>query len=76
MTREPDPPLRRAGAHEQRRMNRLEMRPVTTRGIQLPDRRERLADLCGLLTIEDSRLADATEFVARSALVLPMGDAP
>lgn len=64
----------RMSAHEIRRIDRTQARPIRPRST-MTDRRERLADLCGLLTIEDSRLADAAEFVARSALVLPMGDA-
>lgn len=53
MTREMDPPLRRASAHEQRRIDRYHAHPAKAHGIQ----RERLTDLCGLLTLRDRELA-------------------
>ena len=67
MRDEPHCAMRQSLAHENRRFGRIEMKPSLVRGIVL-DRRDRLADLSGLLAREDIDLAIRLETVTFGAL--------
>lgn len=65
MRPEPDFAMRQSLAHESRR--HFGMKPVLVRGVVL-DRRDRLADLVGLLSRDDIDLAVALEAVTLGAI--------